>query len=222
MRRWALVLLALVPAACGGSSHSTPQKHGSPSGGGSAGASTADTTPTTTTTRPATTPTTGASVPATRPATTTAPPGGAPPCTAATLDLSFLGQQGATGHGLLGFALRNRSGEACRTDGFPGVLFLDRAGSPLPTQPDHVTHDLLGAASERPLVLRPGAVASFRLVVTHGNASSAGCVTAAALQVIPPDDTHTLRVAIPGGAYECTTVTVTPLQSGPLAYPSGT
>jgi hypothetical protein len=138
-------------------------------------------------------------------------------CTASRLVLSFLGQQGATGHGELGFALRNAGAVACHTFGFPGVLFLSSTGAPLPTAAQRVTRDFFGSAPATRLVLAPGQRASFRLGVTHGQASSAGCVTAAALQVIPPDDTHTLRVTIPHGAYECGTATVSPLRPGTTA-----
>ncbi len=220
MRRWALLLLALVPAACGGSSPAKTQ-------GQSTLASTATSASTPGTTSPtSTTPTTVASTPSTltTPTTTgarTSPlPIGPPRCTAARLRLSSLGQQGATGHGVLGFALRNTSARACQTFGYPGVLFLDSTARALPTQPARVTSDLLGSAPVRLLVLNPGQIASFRLGVTHGSGSSAGCATADVVQVIPPDDTQTLRVGIPGGAYECTTVTVTPLQPGLSAYPN--
>jgi hypothetical protein len=142
-----------------------------------------------------------------------------PRCRAATLALSFLGQQGATGHGELGFALRNTGSVACRTFGFPGILFLSRSGQGLPTIPTHTTHDLFGSAPEVGLNVAPGQSVSFRLGVTHGINSTAGCTTAYGLQVIPPDDTATLRTTIPSGAYQCRTATVSPLRPGVSAYP---
>jgi hypothetical protein len=138
-------------------------------------------------------------------------------CRAAGLHLSYLGGQGATGHGLLAFALQNVSGHSCYTAGYPGVLFLDHAGSPLPTASSRTTHDFFGAVSLRGLTVAPDASVSFRLGVTHGMTSSQGCTTAFALQVIPPNDTATLRVVIPQGAYECGTATVIPLQPGTSA-----
>jgi hypothetical protein len=149
--------------------------------------------------------------------TSTAGPG-SPLCTADRLTLSFLGQQGATGHGELGFALRNAGTVTCHTFGFPGVLFLSSTGAPLPTSAQRVTRDFFGSAPATALALAPGQSASFRLGVTHGQASSAGCVTAAALQVIPPDDTRTLHVTIPQGAYECGVATVSPLRPGTTAF----
>ena len=99
------------------------------------------------------------------------------------------------------------------------MLFLTRSGAPLPTAPSHTTTDFFGTLPLGGVTLAAGAAASFRLGVTHGISSTAGCTTAYALQVIPPDDTSTLRVAIPNGAYECRTVTVSPVVSGSSAYP---
>lgn len=147
-------------------------------------------------------------------------PGGRPQlCRANDLSVSFLGQQGAAGHGVLGFALRNRSGHSCITLGFPGVLFRGVAGAPLPTASTRTTHDVVGSAPVKVLKLGPGDSASFRLVVTHGISSSAGCTKAHGVQVIAPDDTATLVVSIPGGAYECGRTTVSALQAGNKAYP---
>src|ERR1019366_6839808 len=105
--------ITLMLAACGGSSSSSSH----------AAAGTSIPTPATTTTPRTNTPTT-------QPAAT---PSGPSPCRAADFSLSFLGGQGATGHGELGFALRNISTATCRTYGYPGVQFLDRGGHALPT-----------------------------------------------------------------------------------------
>jgi hypothetical protein len=135
------------------------------------------------------------------------------------LALSYLGGQGATGHGELGFALRNTSAGSCRTYGFPGVLFLDQSGAPLPTISTRTTHDFFGVTPLQLLAVAPGANVSFRLGVTHGASSPAGCTTAYGLQVIPPNDTLSLRTTIPQGAYECRTATVSPLRPGDSAFP---
>jgi hypothetical protein len=133
--------------------------------------------------------------------------------------VSYLGGQGATGHGLLGFALRNTGSSSCSTVGYPGVQFLDQNGGDLPTTPTHTTHDFFGPAPLKSLVVASGGTVSFRLGVTHGAGSSSGCVTAGALAVIPPNDTQALKVTIPNGAYECGgTTTVSPLQPGTSAY----
>lgn len=142
-----------------------------------------------------------------------------PRCRASSLHGSFLGQQGAAGHGELGFALRNASGQSCHTFGFPGVQFLSTGGAPLPTHSVRTTHDLFGSVRLSGFELPAGASASFRLGVSHGLASNAGCATAAALSVIPPDDTASLRIEIPDGAYECADATVSPLVSGTSAFP---
>ena len=170
-------------------------------------------TPPTTTTSTSPTTTTSTS---TTPTTTT--PSNL--CRAAGLALTFIGQQGATGHGELGFALRNTGSSSCQTGGYPGVLFLDKSGAPLPTTATRTTHDLGGSAPVRSLTVAPGQTVSFRLFVTHfgANGSTTGCATADSLQVIPPNDTAALKVAIPGGATECQTATVIPLQPGTSGY----
>lgn len=152
------------------------------------------------------------------PTTTSTPPQPAgDQCVAADLALSFLGGNGATGHVLLSFALRNTSSHSCRTGGYPGVLFLDGSGHGLPTHPDHTTTDLAGHTILRELTVAPGASASFRLVTTDIGAGggNAGCVRARALQVIAPNDTATMRVGLHNGVFECQgKVTVSPIQAG--------
>lgn len=150
---------------------------------------------------------------------TTIQSSGRPPCRAANLSLSYLGQQGAAGHGEIGFALKNTGSVTCHTVGYPGILFLDRSGNPLPTTPKRVTNDMAGSVPVVSLDVAPGSQVSFRLFVTHGAVPGLPCTTAYGLQVIPPNDTATLRVSIPdGGAYECKQATVSPLRPGTSAF----
>ena len=205
----ALSLAALALGACGGSTTivtdhnataSTPRTQSTPTG-----QSTTATTPTAATTGTTTTNTN------TRKQT--------PACVASMLKLGYIGGQGATGHGELGFGLTNTSDISCHTYGYPGVQFLTASGATLPTKSTRTTQDFFGTTSLQELNVAPGSSVSFRLGVTHGAGSSAGCVSAGQLQVIPPDDTHTLLVTIPnGGAYECGTTTVSPLQPGTSAF----
>jgi Protein of unknown function (DUF4232) len=206
MRRVFLLMAlgtAALLSACGGSSGGGSSS--SPSSAANSTSSQTTTTASTSTTAPATQTASVRTLSSSR-------------CVAADLRLRFLGQQGATGHGLLGFALRNRSTHTCHTFGFPGILFLDQAGGALPTNSTRTTHDYFGTAPRVSLVLAPGQRASFRIGVTHGMTSTNGCTTAYGLQVIPPDDTATLRTRIPGGAYECGTATLSPLRPGYSAY----
>ncbi len=211
MRLTFVLLAVLTLASCGGSS-ATSSRPGSAASAAAAGTRSIATGALTTT-------------PSSSSSTGTAPRkplSGPAPCVGAGLALSFLGQNGGLGHGELGFALRNVSGASCRTYGYPGILFLDRAGTSLPTVPARTTHDFFGGVPVTALVLAPGASASFRLGVTHvapGSDSSKGCGTAFGLQAIAPDDTATLRTTMPGGAYECRTATVSPLARGHSAYP---
>jgi len=210
------VLIVTALAACGSSGGSsapptTATAAGSPTPTTTATSTTSSATSTTSTTAPATTTSTTGTV------TTTA--SGEPPCRAANLELGFLGQQGGMGHGEIGFVLKNTGTVPCRTYGYPGILFLDQGGHPLPTIPHHTTSDFFGSSPAVALVIAPGGAASFRLDVGHGVATSNGCATAYALQVIPPNDTATLRTSIPNGAYECRDANVSPLRSGESAYP---
>lgn len=143
-------------------------------------------------------------------------------CRAAGVKLIYLGGQGATGHGLLGFAMRNTGSAPCTTVGYPGIQFVSKRGAPLPTHPRHTTDDFFGKTTYAPVTVAPGKTASFRLGVTHGLASPKGCVTAASVQVIVPNDTTRLRMRIPNGVYECRgIVTVSPMQPGDSAYHPG-
>lgn len=139
-------------------------------------------------------------------------------CKAAGLALSYLGGQGATGHGELGFALRNTGQSTCTTGGYPGIQFLGKDGGALSTTPSHTTSDFFGTLPLAPVTVKPGESFSFRLGVSHGGASAALCTTAYGLQVIPPNDTASLRVDIPGGASECGATTVSPVQPGTTAF----
>jgi hypothetical protein len=193
---------ALLLAACGGS--------GKPSASAGASGSTPASTPAP---RAATSPGRVSS-------TTTAQRSQGPNlCRASDLKLSFIGGQGATGHGLLGFELHNVTSHPCHTYGFPGIQFLDRAGRPLPTTSARTTHDFFGSAPLQALVVAPNGTVSFRVGVTHGINSSAGCTTAYGISVIPPDDTSSLRATISQGGYECGTATVSPLRPDRSAYP---
>jgi hypothetical protein len=185
--------------------------------GSSSGAGTSSQATATSTSSGATSTSTTSTQPAT--STTASTSAGVAPCRASGLALSFLGQQGATGHGELGFVLRNSGSSPCQTIGYPGIQFLDKNGAALPTDSTRTTHDFFGKTHLAALVIDAGAGVSFRVGVTHGINSSKGCSTAAALQVIPPNDTATMRVPIPDGAFECGTATVSPLEAGNAAYP---
>jgi hypothetical protein len=201
----ALIAATLGLAACGSSSTVTTTV--------SAGSSTAADTPSSSA---SSTSTTASQSTATRSTATVAR---APLCRAATLSLSYLGQEGATGHGEIGFALHNTGSSSCHTFGYPGILFLGRTGQPLPTMPTHSPRDLFGATPLTGLTVKPGATVSFRLEVTHGINSTAGCGTAYGLQAIAPNDTGTLRTTIPSGAYQCRTAVVSPVRPGTSAFP---
>jgi hypothetical protein len=203
----AIATIAML-AACGGSSDRPAAHARGLSSAAKAGTATAQITsapPVTSSTRTAATPTPVATA------------GRA--CTAADLTAVFLGQNGASGRVVLSFALRNRGNATCHTYGWPGVEFLGAGGQALRTQSRRVTADVLGSTPASVIALAPGEWASFRVIATDQNSrgGTAGCETAHALQIIAPDDTTPISVAIPGGAYECAVATVSALQAGDVA-----
>jgi len=207
-----LALVALVTGGCGGSSATTTTQ--------ATGTHTV-TTPVTgsqTTTGAATT--TGAVTTVTGSTSTTA---AVPACTASKLALLYRGENGAAGTIALYFAMRNASTTACHTYGYPGVLFLSKAGAPLTTHAKRTTKDPLGVIPVSEIVIEPGKLAGFRVVANllGESGSGAGCGTAYGLQVIAPDDTAPIRTSIPGGVPWCGLGTVTPLKLGE-AIPPGT
>jgi Protein of unknown function (DUF4232) len=216
------VTAAVLLGGCGGSGSSSSAPGAQPA----AATSQARTTSTASTSAPATTTTTSTTSSASTTAasaTSGAGAGGASvagpgECKASGLSLTYLGGQGATGHGELGFALRNTTQSSCTTGGYPGIQFLDRSGGALPTTPTHTTSDFFGTLPLKPVAVAPGSSFSFRLGVSHGGGTGAGCTTTYGLQVIPPNDTATLRVGIPGGASECGATTVSPVQPGTTAF----
>jgi hypothetical protein len=214
-----LIVMAVVAgvalAACGssGSSSSSPAASTGP-----AARSTSTSTSTATATVTAASSSPSASASTSISASTPSPAAGGA-CTAAHLSASFIGGQGAMGHGELGFALRNTGSAPCHTYGYPGIQFASAAGSPLPTTPQHTTSDFFGSLALRRVTVAPGQSFSFRLGTSHGNGASSGCSTAQTVAIIPPDDTVALHVAIPnGGAVECGTTTVSPVAPGLTAY----
>jgi hypothetical protein len=211
VKRYLPLPLVLALGACGSSGSS-------PAGGHSSTTGTTGARSVVTTTVTASSSTTASTSSAT---SSTTGSGGAAinvACRAANLSVSFVGEDDAAGHGLLKFAVKNVSSVPCHTYGFPGVLFLDARGAGLSTVPHHVTNDYFGPAPEGEVTLTPGQSASFRIGVTHGAIPGSVCTTAYGLQVIPPNDTATLRTRISPGAYECRDADVSPVEPDSTAY----
>lgn len=210
----AAIGLAVALAACGGGARTVARTTGP--------------APPTTATQPGTSTsgtsgTTGPSGATTTQTTTTSTTGGAatPPCTAADLTPSFLGSNGAAGHIVLGFALRNRSAGTCHTYGFPGIAFLDAGGAVVSTSVARSTNDFAGPVPKVGIELSPGAQASFRIVTSDVSSGAGSCPTVAGVQIIAPDDTATMRVSLSSPVLDCGKPTVSPLQPGTKAFPVG-
>jgi hypothetical protein len=205
----AVIIVAMLAGGCGSSASSTPA--GATTGSGQ------PTQPVTATSSSATTTSSSATTATTASTSTTA---AIPACTASDLALSFESSNGAAGNTAAFFEFKNTSSSPCHTYGYPGVLFLTKSGAALPTTANRTTHDLIGTSVVAKIVIDPGQLASFHLVVGL-SATGQGCSTAYGLQAIAPDDTATIHTQIPGGLYECGTATVSPLALG-NGIPAGT
>src|SRR3954452_6233151 len=91
-----------------------------------------------------------------------------PACRTADLRVSFLFGEGATGHEIYVFRVRNVSGRTCHTFGFFGVRLLGRRGQALPTRSHRVTRDFFGHQPKRRVTLKPKQHGSFRITTTTG------------------------------------------------------
>jgi hypothetical protein len=141
-------------------------------------------------------------------------------CTAADLTAAAVPPNGATGTVVLGFTLSNTGAQPCETEGWPGIAFVDAAGSPVTTPTTRSTRDILGSTPVARLLLSPGAEASFRITVHDSNnqGGEAGCGSYQTVQIIAPDDTATMLVKLPDGPAEvCGAATISPLEAGTSA-----
>ena len=115
-----------------------------------------------------------------------------------SLTQSYLGQQGATGHRELGFALSNKNqvGRAPRSGMpesiYPGAASAGRCPPVAPAPPATSST----STTLRHLKLGPGDTVSFPVGVTHVPTAGNRCTTAHQVQVVAPNDTATMRVQI--------------------------
>lgn len=93
--------------------------------------------------------------------------------------------------------------------------FLNAADGPITTHATRTTNDFAGHVPETGFTLKPGQEATFRMVTSDVGSSQSSCVTAYGLQIIPPDDTATMKAPITTGISVCDgKATVSPLAAG--------
>jgi hypothetical protein len=117
--------------------------------------------------------------------------GDLPRCHTAQLRLRDDGGQGAAGTGILSLSLRN-AGRRCRTQGFPGVRFLDAHRRTITVR--QVRGAATGPRRPRRVVLRHGAYAHVIVSAPNATADGRPCRRARYVRVIAPDET-TARTA---------------------------
>jgi hypothetical protein len=212
-----IAALALAVSGCGGSNTAATTSHKQSSTGSGAAQSTS--TPATTASSPPTTTATTSTATTSTSTSTAAASGGAglssSACTAADLTPAFLNSNGATGHVVIAFVLKNTGSSTCHTYGFPGVEFLTKSGAPITTNATRTTTDFAGHLSEVEVTVPPGSEASFRLVTSDVASSQSACQTARGLQIYAPDDTTPMKTTMPVGISVCNgTATVSPVVAG--------
>jgi hypothetical protein len=180
-------------AACGSSSSSDKP---TPSPSSAASSSSAPTSAPATSSAPA---------PTTAPTATTTTVAGPAGCTSNHLALQQGTSQGAAGSTIVQYILRNAGTAPCTLFGFPGVSFLNSAGTQVGSAATRQ-----GAATPA-VTVQPGQVASFTVQI-----AIAGCATSAVqsqtIRVFPPNNTAALEA--PGSYPICTAPSVTSVKSG--------
>jgi len=145
------------------------------------------------------------------PTQTTTPAGSA--CTASDLTPASLGSNGAMGHVVVTFSLRNTGERTCHSYGFPGVQFMAGKDQPVPTHATRTVHDFAGDTPLKAITLAPGQSAEFRVVLSDVANRRLRCVTADALQIIAPDDTVPMLATLQNPVSVCGgQATVSPLE----------
>ncbi len=136
-------------------------------------------------------------------------------CLASQLQGSQGTGQGAAGHIVGAFVLRNSSASPCTLNGYPGLQMLDGKRHPLPTVV------VRGAAMGLPAVppalvnLTPGGSASFSLAYEDVPIGNEGpCPTSAQLEITPPNDFDHLVVHATLSPCSGGKITVSPVVAG--------
>ena len=193
-----LVALGGAAAGCSSSSSSHRATSGPPT---SAHAATTVTTPTTSTSRPAPTTTSTAAAP-TRSTT----------CTASQLTGSIEGTSGAAGQFEVTVALKNTSSGSCTTGGYAGLQLVSASGAKQSTTA--LRGGTLNFENIAPsaITLAPGSTAWFNLGYSDvPSGSETSCPMSSQLQIIPPNATSALTVALRIGPCDNGTIHESPL-----------
>jgi hypothetical protein len=184
-RRGAAIVLALLAAACSGSSHkSSATSSGAPT----------STTPTARS-NPSTSPTTSQPTTTSEKTSTSTAQGAS--CRTANLSVSLGPPNGAAGTIYYEIAFRNDSASTCVLYGYPGVSFLDRSNEQIgaPVQRNTQPHTTVSLA--------PGATAYAALGVTDPDIPPCPAATPKTVRIFPPNETVPALVAATAGMTVC-------------------
>jgi hypothetical protein len=135
---------------------------------------------------PGTTTTTSTSV-----STSTTSSGGSPsPCATSGLALSLTGPEGTAGHFEYQIAFRNTTSATCALTGFPGVSFVDAAGTQLGVPVPRSTLPI----STVPVLA--GGTVTAHLQVTDPSVLDCPATRPAGLRVFPPGQTASATISL--------------------------
>ena len=135
-------------------------------------------------------------------------------CHSAGVGVEFHPAQGATGHSFRSVALRNTSGATCTVYGYVGMLMLDSAGHPLPTEVQR-GGGMLGTPAPATVTLAPGATASFEVEYSDIPSGASPCPTSSRVEVTPPDATGHVVVDAQLAPCAAGRLIITALHAGP-------
>jgi Protein of unknown function (DUF4232) len=167
---------------------------------------------------PAAVATTPAAGPATTPAQAAppaqpAPPAGIARCTLDKLKVTTGTGDAGTGHRSIPLIFTNTSSAPCRLYGYPGVAALDGHGNQV-AQARRTLSGYLGGTTTGPanVDISGGQSASALVELIAFNVDGTACTAYPALLVTPPDETHSVKVAI--GTDGCSDPQIHPVVPG--------
>jgi hypothetical protein len=117
-------------------------------------------------------------------------------CAAPQLAVTLGSPQGAAGSIAQTVHFENVSSARCTLEGYPALLMLGAAGTPLATEEHRGPSVTVPSIAPRLVTLAPGAKASFDIGYSDATGyANERCPTSARVAIIPPEDTKPITIA---------------------------
>ncbi|WP_345648629.1 DUF4232 domain-containing protein [Streptomyces tremellae] len=126
--------------------------------------------------------------------TSNATPAGSSRCHTSDLKASVGGNDPGAGQENFALVLTNTSGRTCTVYGFPGFAFVDGSGKQVSSDPRRE-----GGSQKQAVSLAPGSSAWATLRFPNPDMVGGAKVTPATVEITPPDEKASLKVAWSGG-----------------------